>query len=99
MSLNSDATVALIGASLKDESGLVDSGVVYLYTRSGGTWTYQRKLLSFIRETGDQSGYNTALNAKGDIALIGTIGNRFENTTQAGAVHFYADLTKRPELL
>lgn len=99
LSLNSDATVALIGASMKDESGLVDSGVVYLYTRSGGTWTYQRKLLSFIRETGDQSGYNTALNAKGDIALIGTIGNRFENTTQAGAVHFYADLTKRPELL
>lgn len=99
LSLNSDATIALIGASLKDESGLVDSGVVYLYTRSGGTWTYQRKLLSFIRETGDQSGYNTALNAKGDIALIGTIGSRFENTTQAGAVHFYADLTKRPELL
>jgi len=99
LSLNSDATVALIGASMKDESGLVDSGVVYLYTRSGGTWTYQRKLLSFIRETGDQSGYNTALNAKGDIALISTIGNRFENTTQAGAVHFYADLTKRPELL
>ena len=99
LSLNSDATIALIGASLKDESGLVDSGVVYLYTRSGGTWTYQRKLLSFIRETGDQSGYNTALNAKGDIALIGTIDSRFENTAQAGAVHFYADLTKRPELL
>jgi len=99
LSLNSDASVALIAASLKDEGGLVDSGVVYLYTRSGGTWTYQRKLLSFIRETGDQSGYSTALNAKGDIALIGTIGNKFENTTQAGAVHFYADLTKRPELL
>lgn len=99
VALNADATIALIGAGHKDENGLVDSGVFYLYTRSGSTWTYRYKIQPNLRESGSVFGYGPSLNAKGDIALIGSIGNKFEDITRTGAVYFLADLTKRPELL
>lgn len=99
VALNADATIALIGAGHKDENGLVDSGVFYLYTRSGSTWTYQYKIQPNLRESGSVFGYAPSLNAKGDIALIGKVWSKFEAQTKAGVMYFLADLTKRPELL
>lgn len=99
VALNADATIALIGAGHKDENGLVDSGVFYLYTRSGSTWTYQYKIQPNLRESGSVFGYAPSLNAKGDIALIGKVWSKFEAQTKAGVMYFLADLTKHPELL
>ena len=50
VSLNNDT--ALIGAYLDDDNG-VDSGVSYVFTRSGTTWAEQQKLLVSDGQAGD----------------------------------------------
>lgn len=99
IALNADATIALIGASRKDESGIVDTGVFYVYTRSGSTWTYQYKIRPNIPETEGYFGYGPSLSAKGDLALITKVWSKFENLEKTGTVYFLADLTKQPTLL
>ena len=57
----------LIGARFDDDAG-VDSGSVYVFTRSGITWTQQAKLTAADGEAGDEFGYSVALS--GDTAVI-----------------------------
>jgi len=87
--INSDATIALIGACLKDEGGLVDRGVVYYYTRSGTTWTYQSKILINDLNTNSYFGAGIALNNTGDYALIGAYGKDDGGINSRGAVYVF----------
>ena len=58
----------MIGAMLTDDNG-IDSGAVYVFTRSGGIWTEQQKLLASDGAAGDGFGADLAL--EGGTALIG----------------------------
>ncbi|MCP4702945.1 MAG: hypothetical protein GY862_39700 [Gammaproteobacteria bacterium] len=59
---------ALVGARSDDDSG-ADSGSVYVFTRDGGVWTQQAKLLADDAAAEDLFGVSVALN--GDTALVG----------------------------
>lgn len=59
---------ALIGAHLSDAAG-PDSGVAYLFTRNGGTWTQALSLLPNDIGIGDQFGYAVDLTKGG--AIVG----------------------------
>lgn len=87
--INSDATIALIGACLKDEGGLIDRGVVYYYTRSGTTWTYQSKILINDLNINSYFGAGIALNNTGDYALIGAYGKDEGGILARGVVYIY----------
>ena len=65
-----EGDTAFIGAGNDDDNG-VDSGSVYLFTRSGTTWTEQQKLLASDGAAGDAFGSNFDLD--GDTLLIGTM--------------------------
>jgi hypothetical protein len=66
VSLSGDT--ALIGAAWDDDKG-VDSGSVYVFTRTSTTWTQQAKLLASDAAAGDYFGVSVSLD--GDTALIG----------------------------
>ena len=47
------------------------SGAVYVFTRSGITWTQQAYTKASNTDTGDQFGYSVALSANGNILIVG----------------------------
>jgi hypothetical protein len=59
---------AVIGAYLEDTGGS-DAGAAYVFTRSGGAWVEQAKLLASDAQSSDYFGYSVAVS--GDTAVIG----------------------------
>jgi hypothetical protein len=90
VSLSSDGNTALIGARQEGTSPTTTNGAVYVFTRSGTTWTQQQKLLASDRATGDNFGYSVSLSSDGLVAIIGA---PFEDTTTTnsgdGAVYMF----------
>ncbi|MGH9840655.1 MAG: FG-GAP repeat protein, partial [Blastocatellia bacterium] len=100
VSIALDAGTAVIGASGKVERGNADAGAAYAFTRSGGLWTMQQKLLPDISAVGNFFGAAVALS--GDTALIGSFGDDIgANANQGSAVVFVrsaATWTKQQKL-
>ena len=78
-----------------------DSGAVYVYTRSNGTWSPQAFVKASNADSLDQFGTNVALSADGNTLVVGAFfedggargvnGNQADNTIgQAGAVYVFA---------
>jgi len=69
-----DGDTALIGAFYDDDNG-ASSGSVYIFTRSGSTWTQQAKLLPTEGGPGDYFGWSVYLNQDNAIVGAGEIGH------------------------
>ena len=89
VSLSEDGNTALIGAYLEDTSPNSDNGAAYVFTRSGGTWTEQAKLLASDRANSDDFGWSVALSADGNTALIGAYGESTSPNAENGAVYVF----------
>ena len=63
-----DGDTAFVGDPHDDDSGST-SGSVYVFTRSGTTWTQQQKLTASAAAGGDQFGISFAVD--GDTAIVG----------------------------
>jgi hypothetical protein len=83
VSLSGDT--ALIGAPYDDDNG-ADSGSVYMFTRTGTTWTQQQKLHASDGAAGDQFGFPVSLD--GDTALIGAYYND-DNGANSGSAYVF----------
>ena len=77
------------------------AGAVYVYTRSGTTWTQQAYVKASNTDAGDDFGFSVALSADGATLAVGASeeasaatgidGNQADNsTTNAGAVYVFA---------
>jgi hypothetical protein len=88
VALSADGNTALIGAPNEDTGATTDQGAVYVFTRSGTTWTQQQKLLASDPITEDFFGYSVSLSSDGNTALIGAF---FKNATlnQYGAAYVF----------
>ncbi|MBC8099308.1 MAG: FG-GAP repeat protein [Armatimonadetes bacterium] len=71
VALSADGDTALVGAIIDDIGANEAQGSAYVFTRSGGVWTQQTKLLVSDGAAGDQFGVSVALNSAGDTALVG----------------------------
>ena len=89
-----------VNGNQKDDS-IPQAGAVYIFTRSGSTWTQQAYLKASNTGTagkgdmpgdGDQFGYSLALSADGDTAAVGAISEDGMDDAQAsaGAVYVFA---------
>ncbi len=67
VALSADGDTALVGAP-NDSGGL---GAVWVFTRSGSTWTQQAKLTGSGENGGGWFGRSVALSADGNTALVG----------------------------
>jgi len=73
--------VAVLGAFLEDDISASDTGRVYIFTRSGSTWTFK---YSATRGTPfAQCGWSVAVSFNGDTVAFGCPGNN-SNTGYAG---------------
>ena len=90
---------ALIGAYLDDEKG-VAAGAVYVFVRSGSTWTQQQKLLASDGAADKYFGVAVALS--GDTALVGATLDD-DSGKKAGAAYIFvrsgATWTEQQKLL
>ncbi len=66
-----DGDTALIAAYRADDGGKWDTGAAYVFSRSGGVWTEQVKLLASDRDSYDYFGNSVAID--GDTAIIGAL--------------------------
>jgi sugar lactone lactonase YvrE len=82
VSLSADGNTAIVGGGADNSN----QGAVWIYTRSGGTWTQQGAKLVGTGNTGPaQQGYSISLSADGNIAIVG---GELDNSNQ-GAVWIY----------
>ncbi|RZV37536.1 MAG: hypothetical protein EX272_05235 [Chromatiales bacterium] len=63
-----DGDTAVIGARRNDDNG-VDSGLAYVFKRSGTAWSQQTRLVASDGAAGDEFGYSVAIS--GDTAVVG----------------------------
>jgi hypothetical protein len=69
VSINSTGTYAIVGARLEDTNAS-NAGAVYIFTRSGSTWTQQAKIVSSDGESNDQFGYTVSMSSDGSYAIV-----------------------------
>jgi len=89
VSISADGNTALIGAVNEDTSPNTANGAVYVFVRSGTTWTQQAKLLASDAASGDNFGSSVSISANGNTAIIGS---PFEDTSpniNNGAVYAF----------
>lgn len=67
-----DGDTAVVGANLDDGTG-IDQGSVYVFVRSGVTWSQQQKLTAGDAAAGDQFGVSVAIS--GDSIVVGSFGD------------------------
>jgi hypothetical protein len=112
LSLSSNGNLLAVGTDLEDSNARgingspVDnsssgSGAVYLFARTGSTWTHQLYIKSSNSESGDAFGSSVALSADGTTLAVGARnedsnatnvnGNQFNNSTfLSGAVYVFS---------
>jgi hypothetical protein len=89
VSLNADATIAIIGANGENDSGKSNNGAAYIFTRSGNIWTQQAKLLASDRASNDVFGNAVKIDANGTTALIGAVGKVVSGAINNGAAYIF----------
>jgi len=111
LELSADGNTLAVGASGEDSYAFgiggaqnndlaVDSGAVYVYTRSGGSWTQQVYVKASNTEAGDLFSGSLALSADGNTLVVGAYaessnatgigGNQGDNSAaNSGAVYLY----------
>lgn len=82
VAVSADGSTLAVGAPFEDgdgdsqnNDGVQDAGAVYIFTRSGGTWTQQAYLKPRSPGPLDNFGSSLALSADGSILAVGTPGD------------------------
>jgi len=88
VSINSTGDRIVVGAYLED-TGADAAGSVYVYSRSGTTWTLEQEINNPSPVASDQVGYAVSINSTGDRVLIGAYGED-TGALAAGSVYVYA---------
>lgn len=65
-----------------------DHGCVYVFTRSGTTWSQQARVTASDGASGDSLGYSVSISGDGNTVLAGAYGNDTKGTS-AGAAYVY----------
>jgi len=78
-----DGDTIAIGALQKTIGGLPNAGAVYIFTRSGGTWSQQQRLTATTPVNGGNFGASVAID--GDTMMIGS---QFGGGSLYGAVYY-----------
>lgn len=105
IALSGDGNLLAVGAAAEDSSttgvnGLpnesaMDSGAVYVFARTGGTWSQQAYIKASNAGGGDRFGYDVALSSDGATLAVGAYNEDSlgavpnENATNSGAVYVF----------
>lgn len=82
-----DGDTVAIGAYWDDIGGNGDQGSVYVFTRSGTTWTEQQKITASDGAGNDQFGHSVSIS--GDTLVVGSLLGNSSSTADVGAAYVY----------
>jgi hypothetical protein len=74
VSLSSDGNTAIVGGpgdNAHGSIGVLGDGAAWVWTRTGGVWTQQSKLIGSGAAGRDWQGYSVSLSADGNTAIVG----------------------------
>ncbi len=77
----------LVGARYADIDNKANQGAVYVFTRSGSTWTQQKKLTASDGAAGDEFGYSVALSDQA--VLVGARWADMGSSANRGAAYVF----------
>jgi len=77
----------VVGATLEDPNNITDAGSVYIFTRSGTTWTQQAKIQASDAQASDQFGESVAID--GDTVVVSAQYEDPGNITTAGSAYIF----------
>lgn len=89
LSISGDGTRAAVSSYLTDVGGTVDAGAVYVFLRTGSSWTQEAKITAADKATSDQFSVNR-LDATGARLVVGAINKTVSGTVSAGQVYVYS---------
>lgn len=87
VAISGDGTRLVIGCLGKEYGGYTDAGACYVYSRSGSSWSFERKILSSTINSYSNFGGAIAINNNGSRIAIGE--TTIQPGTKKGAVHTY----------
>ena len=88
ISLSDDGATALIGAMDDEDPNGNSAGSAYIFSKDGGTWTQQSKLIPDDGDSRDHFGYSS-LSADGSTAIIGAIRDSNQNGKHSGSAYVF----------
>ena len=95
VSISADGNFAVVKARYEDGGAgdpISNAGALYVFERSGSTWTEIRKLTASDAQANDQLGYSIDINSDGSVIVAGTQnedGGAGDPTSNAGAAYIY----------
>lgn len=90
VSISSNGNLLAISSDFDDNSGGTNAGSVYLFSRSGSTWTQQSRLQAGDAAASDRFGASVALSADGGTLAVGASMDDNSGGTNSGSVYVFA---------
>jgi len=84
-----DGDTAVVGAYYETTGGQTQTGAVYIYTRSGSTWTQQRRIPHTEILSKGFSYFGQSISLEGDVVAIGAPFRSTEPWPQTGKVYIF----------
>lgn len=88
ISINATGDTIVVGAYFEDPGNTTDAGSVYVFTRTGTTWTQQAKLVANDKTADDLFGSSVSINPSGDMLAIGCPRTKISGTSR-GSVYIF----------
>jgi len=85
VSISEDGSTIAVGAYGTNSS----EGAVYIFTESGGTWSYQAKLTASDGATSDTFGRHIDITSDGNTIAIGAANDDDNSTSASGSVYIF----------
>lgn len=82
-----DGDTAVVGCPYEDNAGLSDAGAVYVFVRSGTTWSLQQKLAA--ADPGPQENFGWSVAIDGDTIVTGATQDDHSSQLNPGAAYVF----------
>ncbi|MFC1454269.1 hypothetical protein ACFLQL_03720, partial [Verrucomicrobiota bacterium] len=89
VAFNNDGNTAIVGAYGANVGGDSDQGAAYVFTRSGTTWTEEKKIIVADGAVYDDFGRSVSLSSNGNTAIIGADGVNVDTNNNQGAAYVF----------
>jgi hypothetical protein len=87
VAISENGNTAIVAAYIEDTGGS-DAGAVYMFTRSGTTWSQQAKIQASDKQAFDNFGKSVAISYDGSTSIVGAMAED-AGVTNTGAAYIY----------
>jgi len=92
VSISGDGQTAIVGAHQSDGNGPMDAGAAYIFTRSGITWTEQKRLVASDGAQQEYFGTAVSISGNGQTAIVGAYADDTTPGERAGSAYIFTGL-------